>query len=107
MIEANDTTFQKEVLEKSKEVPVLVDFWASWCMPCRMLAPILEKAEKEHAGKFILAKVNTDESQEISSRYGIMSIPSVKLFKGGEMVDEFVGVVPEQVLKTFLSKHIS
>jgi putative thioredoxin len=105
MIELNETNFQTEVIEKSKTVPVLVDFWANWCMPCRMLGPVLEKLETTYAGKFALVKVNVDTNQEIAAKYAIMSIPNVKLFKNGMPVDEFIGALPEQSVKSFLTKH--
>ncbi|OIN95772.1 thioredoxin [Candidatus Desantisbacteria bacterium CG1_02_38_46] len=105
MVEVNGENFQKEVLEKSKEKPVLVDFWAEWCAPCIMLSPTLEKLEKKYKEKFILAKVNVDENQALASQYRIMSIPNVKLFKEGEMVDEFVGVLPEKEIVNFLERN--
>jgi len=105
MVEVNEENFQKEVLEKSKEKPVLVDFWAEWCMPCLMLGPTLEKLEKKYNGKFILAKINVDQNQALASRYRIMSIPNVKLFKGGKEVDGFVGALPESEIVNFLEKN--
>jgi putative thioredoxin len=105
-VEANDGNFEKEVIEKSKNIPVVVDFWAEWCMPCRMLGPVLEKLAKDYNGKFILAKVNVDEAGEKSREYSIMSIPAVKLFKGGKVVDEFVGALPEEHIRGWLDNNL-
>jgi len=105
-IEVNDENFQEKVIEQSKKIPVVVDFWASWCMPCSMLSPILEKLAKESNGKFILAKLNVDENRITSQKYGIMSIPAVKLFKNGKVVDEFVGALPEPSVREWLNKNI-
>jgi len=105
-IDVNDTSFERDVIEKSKEVPVVIDFWAPWCAPCLMLGPVLEKFAEEYKGKFILAKVNVDENPQISQGYNIMSIPSVKMFKGGVIVDEFVGALPELSVKQWLDKNL-
>ncbi len=105
-INVNDANFQKEVIEKSHEIPVLVDFWASWCGPCMMLGPVLEKISEEYDGKFILAKADTEENPAISSKFGIMSIPSVKLFKDGQVIDEFVGAQPEAPIKQWLNQKL-
>ena len=80
-IEVNDNDFEEKVINQSKEIPVIVDFWAEWCMPCLMLGPALEKLAEEYKGKFILAKLNVDESPIISQRYKVMSIPAVKIFR--------------------------
>ncbi len=106
-IEVNDNMFQEKVIEQSKRVPVVVDFWAQWCPPCLMLGPVLEKLAKEYNGKFILAKINVSENQETAQKYGIMSIPAVKMFKGGKAVDEFIGALPEPTVKEWLDKNIS
>ena len=97
-------TFGQDVLERSKTVPVLVDFWAPWCAPCRALKPILEKLVVEYGGRFLLAKVNTDENPEIAGEYGVRGIPNVKAFVGGELVDEFTGALPESGVRSFLEQ---
>jgi len=106
-IEVNDGNFQIAVVEESKSVPVVADFWASWCMPCLMLGPILEKLAMEYKGKFLLAKINVDENPILGGKYDIMSIPSVKMFKDGAVIDEFVGVLPEEQIKRWLDKNIN
>jgi len=103
-VEASDDNFQEKVIEKSKKIPVLVDFYADWCNSCRMLSPILEKIAKEYNGKFVLAKVNVDDAQITASEFGIMSIPTVILFKNGEPVDYFVGALPESQIREWLKR---
>ncbi len=105
-IEVNDNNFEKEVIEKSKKVPVVVDFWAEWCMPCLILGPVLEKMMTESKGKFILAKLNVDKNPVTSKAYEIQSIPAVKLFKNGKLADEFVGALPEVQVKDWLDKNL-
>ena len=94
--------FEEKVVAVSRRVPVLVDFWAPWCAPCRTLKPILEKLAEEYQGRFLLAKVNSDENQELAMRYGVRSIPAVKAFSGGELVDEFMGALPEGRVREFI-----
>ena len=98
--------FDDKVLAASQRVPVLVDFWAPWCQPCRILKPVLEKLAAEYGGKFILAKVNSDENQELSMQYGVRGIPAVKAFVGGQLVDEFTGALPEPQIREFLDRLI-
>lgn len=96
--------FEQEVVEASKRMPVLVDFWAPWCGPCKTLGPMLEQLEKEYAGRFRLAKVNSDEQMELSAAFGVRSIPFVVALKDGKPVDHFVGVVPETQLRAFIDR---
>jgi putative thioredoxin len=96
--------FEQKVLAASHQAPVLVDFWAPWCQPCTILKPILEKLAAELGGKFILAKVNSDENQDLAVQYGVRSIPAVKAFVDGKMVDEFTGALPEGQIRQFLER---
>jgi putative thioredoxin len=98
--------FQQVVLQTSMNRPVLVDFWAEWCNPCKALMPTLAKLADDYQGKFILAKVNTEEQQQLAAHFGIRSIPCCKLFIQGEMVDEFMGALPEPEIRSFIDKHI-
>ena len=100
----NESNFDKEVIRASGEKMVIVDFWASWCMPCRMLAPAIEKIAEELKDKVIVAKLNVDENKALAAKYDIMSIPNVKLFKDGKVIDEFVGVKSEKEIKEWLEK---
>ena len=105
-IELTDENFEEEVIERSEEIPVLVDFWASWCGPCRMLTPTLERISKDYKGKFLLGKMSVEENQITPSKYSIMSIPTVKLFKDGKIAAEFIGAIPEHSVKDFLDKNL-
>ena len=96
--------FEQDVVERSAELPVVVDFWADWCGPCKMLAPVLEAAVAERAGKVELVKVDTDAEPELAQRYGISGIPAVKAFRNGEVVAEFVGAQPPQRVAEFLDE---
>jgi len=98
--------FQKEVIDASFKTPVVVDFWAVWCQPCRILGPVLEKLEKEANGQWKLVKVNTDEEPELSQHFQIRSIPAVKMIRDGKIVDEFIGALPEVEVRKWLEKHL-
>lgn len=101
-LEFNDKNFEAEVIKSDQ--PVLVDFWAPWCGPCQMMGPIIDELSKETEGKAKVGKLNVDENNETASKYGIMSIPALKIFKSGEVVKEFVGVQSKGVLKEELEK---
>ena len=98
--------FEQQVLDESKTRPVVVDFWAPWCGPCKSLKPILEKLAAEYDGAFRLVKINSDDNQELATRYGVRGIPSVKAFVNGEAVDEFSGALPEGEVRTFLDRLV-
>ncbi|MFM7100140.1 MAG: thioredoxin family protein, partial [Verrucomicrobiota bacterium] len=98
--------FPREVLERSRTTPVLADFWAPWCGPCRMLGPVLEKLAGEAAGRWILAKINTEELTEIAGEYGIASLPDVKLFVDGRPVAAFQGALPEPEIRRWIDRHL-
>ena len=104
LIEGTDATFEQEVLKA--EVPVLVDFWAPWCGPCRMIAPIVEELASEYNGKLKVVKLNTDENQDTAVRYGIRSIPTLGIFKDGKVVDSVIGAVPKKFLEDRLKAHM-
>ncbi len=98
--------FTQRVIETSHRVPVMVDFWADWCGPCHMLMPVLAKLADEYKGQFLLAKVNSDEQQGLASHFRIRSLPTVRIFKNGDSVDEFMGVQPESVIREIIERHI-
>ncbi len=95
-----------QVMEASFKIPVLIDFWASWCQPCQVLMPVLARLAEEYQGKFLLGKLNTEQEQEIAAQFGIRSIPNVKLFRNGQPVDEFLGALPERAVREFIDRHV-
>ncbi len=102
--QVTDSTFKQEVLDS--KVPVLVDFWAPWCGPCRMVAPVVDEIATQYEGQIKVVKVNTDENPSVASDYGIRSIPTLMIFKGGQKVDMVVGAVPKTTLAQTIEKHL-
>jgi len=102
--EFNDQNFAQEVLES--DLPVLVDFWAPWCGPCKMLAPTIDELASDYAGKVKVGKINTDEARQVSIKHQIQSIPTLILFKGGQVVERTMGAQPKQMIASLLNKHV-
>lgn len=103
-VKLTDGNFKQEVLES--DLPVLVDFWAEWCMPCQMVAPTVESIAKEYNGKLKVCRLNVDEAPETASTYGIMSIPTLAIFKNGKIVDKVIGAVPKSEIEAAIKPHI-
>jgi putative thioredoxin len=103
-LDVGTADFQEKVIDASRHAPVLVDFWAEWCAPCRALKPVLEKLAAEYGGRFVLAKLNSDRNPEIAARCGVRGIPNVKAFVNGELVDEFTGALPEAQVRAFIDR---
>jgi len=103
-VEITDANFSQEVLKS--DTPVLIDFWAEWCGPCKIIAPVVEELAKEYQGKLKVGKVDVDANQTVAGQYGIRSIPTLLVFKGGRVVDQIVGAVPKKILAEKVSKHL-
>ena len=103
----SDANFQNDVIEASKTQPVIVDFWASWCRPCLMLSPTDEELANEHAGKVKVVKLNVDENINTPGKYNIRGIPTLLVFKGGQVADQVVGAVPKDQIEKVIQRHIS
>jgi putative thioredoxin len=107
VLDVSTSTFEKEVIQRSQRTPVLVDFWATWCGPCRTLSPVLEKLAAEAQGAWTLAKVDIDRSPDLAQAFGIQSVPTVALLVDGKIVDGFLGAQPESKIRALLAKHVS
>ena len=105
--EATDSNFQAEVIEASKTQPVMVDFWAVWCGPCRVLSPTVDAIAAEHAGKIKVMKMNVDENLNTPGKYNIRGIPTLLIFKGGQVADQIVGALPKEQIERVLTKYVS
>jgi putative thioredoxin len=105
-MDVTDATFEQDVIERSRTTPVVVDFWAAWCGPCRQLTPVLERAVDAHGDEIVLAKIDVDANPQIASRFDVRGIPAVKAFKDGRVVDEFTGVIPPASVDTFLARLV-
>ena len=103
-INVNDVNFEQEVLKS--EVPVLVDFWAEWCMPCKLVASVVNEISSENSGKFKVCKLNVDEGQRTAAGYGVMGIPTLALFNEGKLLDKVVGVLPKAAIMNMVSPHL-
>jgi len=103
-ITVTDDTFDEKVLKS--DLPVLVDFWADWCGPCKMIAPVLEELAQEYAGRLTIAKINADQNPETGQKYGVMSLPTLNLYKNGEVVDQITGAKPKRVLTKLIDQHL-
>ncbi len=106
IIESTEGTFTRDVLEASRTMPVLVDFWADWCGPCKMLAPVLERVAEAFAGRARVVKVNTDAEQRLAAEHGIRSLPTVRVFRHGKAVDEIIGVQPESAIRAMVERYL-
>jgi thioredoxin 1 len=102
-----DASFEADVIEASKTQPVMVDFWADWCRPCHMLTPTVEEIAREHAGKVKVVKLNVDENMNVPGKFSIRGIPTLLVFKGGQVADQIVGAVPKEQIVKILERHIS
>ena len=107
IFDATADNFQQGVIDNSHKVPVVVDFWADWCQPCKILMPLLDKLVEEYSGGFVLAKVNTEQQQQLAGEHGVRSIPTVKIYRYGQVANEFTGVQPEETIKAIIDQYIA